>query len=427
MGNYSSGPDPYIRRIKTYDDEPFTTGQIAEFAVWPRNYGNKAAKNCKVIISGENINTITLEAKTLGPEGESKKLPVDITGYKPGTFKLKFEVICDDEKSKYKGDNVEYKEYTWVGADMSHMLDNNNGNDDDDDISFEVIEKTTRNESEEFSQLIEDDNDVDGRVDDRGDVDWYKVKFKKSGKANFWVRPRHEDLDVDIAIFKAKSSNGSLYNGIEPAGKDGESNRSRKKAGEDDLVSITVEAGMYYYIKISHYGKIPSGSKGDKYWLRCKLNDGEDTSNRSKKTYNSIIDGFKVETNPKYQKRNGNTYCNVFAMDIMDAMGVPYGGHKNANGLADWFSKEGHSNGWKNVTPKEAAASANMGKPTIVIWKNPDGHGHISVVRPYNPSQPKHYSGVYIAQAGTSNFNYKPITYGFGKSKIPQLKYYTHE
>jgi murein DD-endopeptidase MepM/ murein hydrolase activator NlpD len=142
-----------------------------------------------------------------------------------------------------------------------------------DDITFEVIEKHSRNSSEEYAQLIKNDDDVDGRVDERHDVDWYKVKFNKSGKANFWVRPRHEDLDVDIAIFKAKASNGSLYNGIKPAGKNGESHEARRGKGLDDLVCITVEAGVYYYIKIAHCGKIPSGSKGNQYWLRCKFKD----------------------------------------------------------------------------------------------------------------------------------------------------------
>lgn len=310
MGYTKNYPDPYIKRIKTYDNEPFTTGQVAEFAVWPRNYGEKDARNCKVIISGENINTYTLEAGTLD-SGDIIKLPVDIIGYKPGTFKLKFEVVCDGESSKYKADNIEYETYTWVGSDMSHMLNENSGNNsEDDDISFEVVEKSSRNESEEYSQLINDDDDVDGTVNERSDVDWYKIRFKDNGKANFWVRPRHEDLDVDIAVYKA--IDGDLDNGLEKAA---DQYKSTRGDGKDDLVTdIPVGKGEYYYVKIKHYGSIPSGHLGNKYWLRCKLvanNFSSDVVSRDYYVNQGDYPKVKLGTSSKTVSQSGCYICSI--------------------------------------------------------------------------------------------------------------------
>ncbi|NPV90054.1 MAG: hypothetical protein HPY50_04670 [Firmicutes bacterium] len=51
-----------------------------------------------------------------------------------------------------------------------------------------------------------------------------------------------------------------------------------------------------------------------------------DENLRSPYAYDMIIDQFKVADNPRYKRRNGNTYCNIFAWDVTNAMGaeIPY-------------------------------------------------------------------------------------------------------
>lgn len=76
-------------------------------------------------------------------------------------------------------------------------------------------------------------------------------------------------------------------------------------------------------------------------------------------SYKSIIDSFKVEANPKYQKRpNGDTFCNVFAQNVMNAMKepLPSGGCTSMqNALRNGYSL------WKRVSAVEAQNRANAG------------------------------------------------------------------
>ena len=170
--------------------------------------------------------------------------------------------------------------------------------------------------------------------------------------------------------------------------------------------------------------------------------------NRSPEAYNAVIDQFNVATQARYKKRNGYTYCNIFAWDVMSAMGVDLpqrvdavtreprqfpdvkGTEElNANGMAKWLAENGSKYGWVEVSAEEAQAAANRGEPTVSVWYNPGGIGHLQVVRPtrgndtYNPN-----TGVYVAQAGSKNFEYGTAStvYGTGAS-MNKLKYYTHK
>lgn len=43
---------------------------------------------------------------------------------------------------------------------------------------------------------------------------------------------------------------------------------------------------------------------------------------RTRATYDNVVNQFAVGSNPRYAQRNGNTYCNIFAWDVMSAMGA---------------------------------------------------------------------------------------------------------
>ena len=152
---------------------------------------------------------------------------------------------------------------------------------------------------------------------------------------------------------------------------------------------------------------------------------------RSRENYDAVINQFDVENNERYRpyrrKNSGeitwsDTYCNIFLWDVTRAMGaeIPHWVDINtgepreypnvtnakeldANGIATWLDTKGKEYGWREVTAEEAQARANEGKPTVGVWKNPNGIGHVVVVR---PAPDNANSGeVYLAQAGSKNFN----------------------
>lgn len=172
---------------------------------------------------------------------------------------------------------------------------------------------------------------------------------------------------------------------------------------------------------------------------------------RSREAYDSVLDQFDVENNPRYSPRGGCTYCNIFVWDATRAMeaeiphwidcqsGAPrqfpqtHGAREaDANVNAQWLREYGHLYGWVKVAAGEAQESANRGQPTVVALESPDGIGHIAMVRPaenagevYQDSRGV-YRNVYIAQAGADNFNFKELAWGFLVRNMPHLEFYTH-
>jgi hypothetical protein len=173
------------------------------------------------------------------------------------------------------------------------------------------------------------------------------------------------------------------------------------------------------------------------------------TDYRNPTSYRRALEQFHLETNPRYTPRDVtgtgriDTFCNIFLWDGSRALGceIPHfrlyykvvegkatlvGDEFNANAVASWFAgKADEEIGWRDVTEEEAQARALGGFPTVVIWNNIGGIGHVAwVIPPVGAPD----SGVYstrIAQAGGVNFFDGPLTKGFGT--IPGLKFYTHD
>jgi hypothetical protein len=155
------------------------------------------------------------------------------------------------------------------------------------------------------------------------------------------------------------------------------------------------------------------------------------------RTY-AIIETLKVETSKRYQPTDSTTYCNVYAYDLVTALGgylprvwwheqylaplqqgelqvvsvpeyreaqkqatakgkaaTPLGLGKiapiwkettqelSANGLADWFNRWGAAFGWRRTADMHAAQdAADSGKVVVISAgkKDPAASGHISVV-----------------------------------------------
>jgi len=174
---------------------------------------------------------------------------------------------------------------------------------------------------------------------------------------------------------------------------------------------------------------------------------GSNTSNAGNPQQNlDAIATLNVESNSRYtpyKKGQGDTYCNIFAMDYAHKMEAPLpeyldwnsdgkiDRYLNANRMVQWLRgdfqegggsvTQGPELGWHSVSADEAAAYAKEGKVVLAGWQNPKGlesSGHMAVVRP--ESEP---GSIVIAQAGKTNFSNGPISNGFGDRSVEYFVY----
>ena len=105
-----------------------------------------------------------------------------------------------------------------------------------------------------FSQacILYENTDVHRTVENAGDVDWFKVKFSKTGNANFYLEPQQSDLQLDLRLY---DSNSNLLRA------------SLNKTGVHELITYPVRTNVYYYVRINHSGYY---SKSHQYIFRCK-------------------------------------------------------------------------------------------------------------------------------------------------------------
>jgi LysM repeat protein len=159
--------------------------------------------------------------------------------------------------------------------------------------------------------------------------------------------------------------------------------------------------------------------------------------NRSRDTYDQLINQFAVGHNPRYARTDTATWCNIFVWDVTRAMNcelphwlnsfgrtaAPFSIGANEitiNGGVDWMLKEGVlHNGWQKVSATDAQDIANSGQMAVALWKNPAGHGHTAVVRPGTMTA----KGPASAQAGSQNFNMGHIMDGFGNLPVSYFKH----
>jgi hypothetical protein len=149
-----------------------------------------------------------------------------------------------------------------------------------------------------------------------------------------------------------------------------------------------------------------------------------DPGQRDPNIYNELLDQFDVETNPRYQERGGDTFCNVYALDVLWAAGAEIP-HADANGVAQWLDRSGEAHGWKRVTAEQAQEWANKGYPTVAAYDSGSTDpGHLAMVRPgtYTKS-----SGPTISQAGATNAAQTTAVQGFGERRMDSIVYYVHE
>lgn len=112
------------------------------------------------------------------------------------------------------------------------------------------------------------------------------------------------------------------------------------------------------------------------------------------------------------------TWCNLFVQDVSEAMSVMVPRQMRANQLVQWLAQDAAPFDWECLSLETqsdedaahvAQAMADQGQLALAGWVNPAGPGHLAVVVP-SLGEP----GVWIAQAGRTNFTRAPLAQGFG-------------
>lgn len=87
------------------------------------------------------------------------------------------------------------------------------------------------------------------------------------------------------------------------------------------------------------------------------------------------------------------------------------------------YDKMRSDKNWVEVDARGAQKLANEGCLVIAGWKNPDGHGHVAVVRPGEPYYSNSWGGVApkVMNIGTENFINRSASYAFSKERMPKF------
>lgn len=108
------------------------------------------------------------------------------------------------------------------------------------------------------------------------------------------------------------------------------------------------------------------------------------------------------------------TWCNLFAQDIAEAMSSVLPRYTRANELLAWLPAEGREFGWEQVPAHVAQRMADVGQLALAGWASGDARpGHLAVLVP-SLGEP----GTWVAQAGAANFTRGRLEAAFGTRPV---------
>lgn len=133
--------------------------------------------------------------------------------------------------------------------------------------------------------------------------------------------------------------------------------------------------------------------------------------------YKTTIDSFNVTTNEKYQPKNNQTFCNIFAQDVMDNMSTSLPAGTCDTMLSHLCGNK--YNKWRSVDVKTAQDRANKGISTIGITRD-----HVAVIYPHG-NDASCNSEVYISMAGYKCFQDAKMTEAYKHTDNVMIHYYS--
>jgi len=174
-----------------------------------------------------------------------------------------------------------------------------------------------------------------------------------------------------------------------------------------------------------------------------------------------IVNYLEVDLSPRYQQRNNQTFCNVYACDYCylakvylprvwwtgsaierltrgEAVPARYGltvGELNANSLLDWLRDFGGRFGWaRTLSETELQDHANQGGVCLILAQRSSLNfaGHVSVVVPENGFNRGLRAGEAVtvplqSQAGARNFRFGVSTgRWWSQAKFRDFAFWAH-
>jgi hypothetical protein len=141
---------------------------------------------------------------------------------------------------------------------------------------------------------------------------------------------------------------------------------------------------------------------------------------RTPQAYIVAIDSFNVESNPRYANKNGQTFCNFFAQDVMKHLNTSLPSGR----CVDMFSAlDGNKfSNWVNVSFEDVQTRVNLGFPGIAISAVPN---HIAVIRPNNGKVASQIKDILVSQAGKNIYACTTLNYCWRKEDFASIKFYS--
>lgn len=144
--------------------------------------------------------------------------------------------------------------------------------------------------------------------------------------------------------------------------------------------------------------------------------------------YEATLRQFRVDLAPRYQPRDGLTFCNIFISDATLALGceLPHlvdGKEQRMNDLIE--TVRDHDDWLQQFSFEYAVAAASAGIPTLALWHSGgNGPGHGAFVMPQE--MPISLAAVKLAQAGAACGYGLSLGGCFGRKKRKEVEFWVH-
>lgn len=107
-----------------------------------------------------------------------------------------------------------------------------------------------------YIKKIENDEDVIRTMNSGNVADWYRIRFAYDGKANFYIKPLSDDLNIDLSLYKEDRKTLIGFSGKGP--------------GSNELVTIyNIKKDVNYFMRVESIGK--SIDTCMIYLARCRI------------------------------------------------------------------------------------------------------------------------------------------------------------
>lgn len=245
--------------------------------------------------------------------------------------------------------------------------------------------ETESNNTRSTANQVVQDETIYGTISSSSDVDYFKVVFPTSGKANFWLGNIPAGKDYDLYVYNS--------NGTEIGSSTGTSSA--------ELVSkIVVNAGETYYFKVTGYNSYDATNQ---YKVRCKLYIDK---------YNYFCQSTPSLSDPRYDlDSNGNEILSK----LKNSNGVSWKAKLSSDGCFDAaYAMLLRNRGIKSVKSMYDFRTGKTGSVNADLFT-------IAYVSCGTPNITKNADGTYTAQYTSSpavlNLDKVKSYFGFTRSK----------